>query len=75
MNRDILRGQWMQLKGRIREQWGKLTDDDLEQIQGNFEMLVGKLQEYYGRSREEIERELDRCLKRWQGSGRTRKTA
>jgi uncharacterized protein YjbJ (UPF0337 family) len=62
MNRDTLKGQWMQLKGKVREQWGQLTDDDFDQIQGNVEMLVGKLQERYGRSREQAEQDLDRWL-------------
>jgi uncharacterized protein YjbJ (UPF0337 family) len=66
MNRDTLKGQWMQAKGKIKKQWGKLTDDDLDQIQGNYEMLVGRLQERYGRSREEIEIELDRRFQRWE---------
>jgi uncharacterized protein YjbJ (UPF0337 family) len=66
MNRDTLKGQWMQAKGKIKKQWGKLTDDDLDQIQGNYEMLVGRLQERYGRSREEIEKELDRRFQRWE---------
>ncbi len=65
----------MQLKGKLREQWGKLTDDDLDRIQGNAEMLVSELQEYYGRSREQIEEELDRCLEQWEASRRTRKSA
>ncbi len=43
MNRDTLQGQGMQLKGKVRQQWGKLTDDDLEKIQGNTEMLIGKV--------------------------------
>jgi uncharacterized protein YjbJ (UPF0337 family) len=60
MNRDTLKGQWTQLKGKAREQWGKLTDDELDQMQGNAEMLIGKIQERYGRSREEAEREFDR---------------
>ena len=59
MNSDILKGQWMQLKGKIRQQWGKLTDDDITQIQGNAEQLVGKLQERYGYSRDQAQRELD----------------
>jgi uncharacterized protein YjbJ (UPF0337 family) len=58
MNQDTLKGQWTQVKGRIREQWGKLTDDDLDQIQGRAEQLVGKLQERYGIAREEAERQL-----------------
>lgn len=59
MNRDTLKGQWTQLKGKVREQWGKLTDDEIDQMQGNAEMLIGKIQERYGRSREEAEREFD----------------
>ena len=60
MNRDTLKGQWMQLKGKVRQQWGELTDDDLDKAQGNAEILIGKIQERYGRSREEAEREFDR---------------
>ena len=66
MNRDTLKGQWMQVKGKIKQQWAKLTDDDLAQIQGNYEMLVGRLHERYGRSREEIEEELDRRFRKWE---------
>ena len=60
MNRDTLKGQWTQLKGKARQQWGKLTDDELEEMQGNAETLIGKIQERYGRTREEAEREFDR---------------
>lgn len=59
MNSDMLMGRWKQLRGRIRAKWGQLTDDDLDQVQGNYEMLVGKIQEKYGTTREQIERELD----------------
>jgi len=62
MNRDSLKGQWMQLKGKVRKQWGKLTDDDLAQMQGNAEQMIGKLQERYGYAREQAEQELDRWL-------------
>lgn len=62
MNRDTLKGQWMQVKGKLREQWGKLTDDDVAEVQGNAEQLIGKLQERYGYAREQAERELDRWL-------------
>jgi uncharacterized protein YjbJ (UPF0337 family) len=48
----------MQFKGKIREQWGKLTDHEIDQMQGNAEMVIGKIQERYGRSREEAEREF-----------------
>ena len=59
MNQDTLRGQWNQLKGSIREQWGKLTDDDLDRIQGQSEQLVGRIQERYGIARDEAQREVD----------------
>ena len=62
--RDLepLRSQWSQLRGRIRQQWDRLTDEELDQIQGHPERLVGKLQEHYGRSREQAEQDLDRWL-------------
>ena len=62
MNRDILRGQWTQLKGKVRQQWGKLTDDEIDQMQGNAEILIGRIQEHYGRSREQAEQEVERWL-------------
>ena len=62
MNTETFKGQWNQLKGRVRRQWGKLTDDDVDQIQGNAEILIGKLQERYGRSKDEAEKDLDRFL-------------
>lgn len=74
MNRDTLKGQWMQLKGKVRQQWGKLTDDDLETIQGNAEMLAGKLQEHYGKTREQAEQELDAWIEQQQRSGERKTT-
>jgi uncharacterized protein YjbJ (UPF0337 family) len=60
MNRDTLKGQWTQLKGQVRKQWGKLTDDEIDQIQGDAEILMGKLQQRYGYTREQAEREMER---------------
>lgn len=59
MNKDILQGNWLQLKGKIKAEWGKLTDDQLDQINGNADMLAGKIQEAYGVSRDEAERRVD----------------
>jgi len=59
MKEDTLRGQWNQLKGRIREQWDKLNDEDLDQIQGRAEQLIGKLQQRYGIARDEAKRQVD----------------
>jgi uncharacterized protein YjbJ (UPF0337 family) len=62
MNSDILKGQWNQLKGQLKTQWGKLTNDDLDQIEGSRDILIGKLQERYGRTRDEAQREIDLWL-------------
>jgi uncharacterized protein YjbJ (UPF0337 family) len=62
MNQDVFAGKWKQLKGRAREWWGQLTDDEIEQVQGNAERLAGLLQERYGYSREEAEREIERRM-------------
>jgi uncharacterized protein YjbJ (UPF0337 family) len=57
-----LKGQWNQLKGEVQNQWGQLTNDEVDQIQGNRDKLVGKIQEKYGRTRMEAEREVDEFL-------------
>ena len=59
MNEDTLKGQWTQLKGKVREQWGKLTNDDVDQIQGRSEQLIGKIQERYGVARDEAQRQVN----------------
>lgn len=58
MNEDIIKGKWKQLKGALRAQWGKLTDSDYEEIAGNKDKLVGRLQERYGYQRDQAEREV-----------------
>jgi uncharacterized protein YjbJ (UPF0337 family) len=58
MNQDILQGKWKQLKGKARQRWGELTDDDLNRVEGNYQELVGIVQEKYGRSRSEAEAEV-----------------
>lgn len=62
MNRDILSGNWKQLKGKVQAQWGKLTDDDLDMIEGRQTELVGRLQERYGLAREEAQKQVDAFL-------------
>jgi len=59
MNWDTIKGQWKQITGKVREKWGKLTDDDLTTIAGKKDQLVGKLQERYGYEKDQAERELD----------------
>lgn len=58
MNRDRMEGNWKQLKGKVREQWGKLTDDELDQIAGKRDQLIGRIQESYGIGRDEAERQV-----------------
>lgn len=60
MNSDILKGKWMQIRGNVKQMWGKLTDDDLDQINGQSDKLVGVLQERYGYSKEKAQQEVDR---------------
>jgi uncharacterized protein YjbJ (UPF0337 family) len=62
MNRDILEGKWYQLRGRIRETWGDLTDDEIDQINGKIDILRGKLQEKYGYTYDEAEEEINTFL-------------
>ena len=59
MNKDQLQGKWEQMKGSVKTQWGKLTDDDVEQINGNLEKLIGLVQERYGYLRQQAAREVD----------------
>ena len=58
MNKDIFQGNWLQIKGKVQQQWGKLTDDDLNVINGRRNELEGKLQERYGYGKEEAEKRL-----------------
>jgi len=58
MNWDTISGKWMQVKGQVKEKWGKLTDDELEQIEGKRDRLAGVLQEKYGYAKEEAETQL-----------------
>jgi uncharacterized protein YjbJ (UPF0337 family) len=58
MNREQLEGSWNVMKGKVREQWGRLTDDDLDVIHGRVEQLVGAIQQRYGKSYDEAEEEV-----------------
>jgi uncharacterized protein YjbJ (UPF0337 family) len=62
MNSDILKGKWKQMKGEFKNWWGRLTDDDLDQIAGSKDKLVGLIQERYGYDRDRAEREVDERL-------------
>ena len=60
MNWDRIEGNWKQLKGRIKEQWGELTDDDIDRIAGKRDQLSGRLQETYGIGKDEADQQIDR---------------
>lgn len=62
MNRTQLQGRWRQIRGRVRERWGRLTNDDLDVIAGRWDRLVGIVQERYGLTREQAERQVDDFL-------------
>jgi uncharacterized protein YjbJ (UPF0337 family) len=62
---DVIKGKWNQLKGDARVQWGKLTDDDWDQIAGHKDKLVGRLQERYGWEKNEAERNVDDWFRRY----------
>ena len=64
MTSDRVAGAWHQIKGKVKEQWGKLTDHDLKELEGHAEQLAGKLQERYGLAREEAERQVKDFRKR-----------
>lgn len=63
MNDDIIEGNWKQLKGKVREQWGKLTDDDVDEIAGRRDHFIGKVQEKYGTTKEDAIKEWEKLTK------------
>ncbi|WP_298924582.1 CsbD family protein [uncultured Ramlibacter sp.] len=63
MNQDRIEGNWKQVKGKVKEQWGKLTDDDLDVIAGKRDQLLGRIQERHGIAKDEAEKQV----KTWEG--------
>jgi len=59
MNWDTIQGKWAEMKGKVREKWGKLTNSDLEEIGGKKDQLLGKLQQHYGYEKDKAEKEID----------------
>lgn len=66
MNEDIIQGKWKQITGQVKAQWGKLTDDDLKQAEGNRDHLSGKIQEKYGVTKENAEEQIKAFEKKLQ---------
>jgi uncharacterized protein YjbJ (UPF0337 family) len=63
MNKEILKGKWLRIKSDVSSRWGRLTDDEVDQIQGDAEKFIGKLQERYGYRRDQAETELNEFLR------------
>ena len=63
MNKDIFEGQWKQIRGEAKVWWGKLTDDDLEKVGGQYDKLIGLLQEKYGYTQQQAEEEYEKRTK------------
>ena len=72
MNWDRIEGNWKQFKGTIKDQWGKLTDDELDRIEGRRDQLAGRIQERYGIARDEADRQIDDWLTRQDETDRHR---
>jgi uncharacterized protein YjbJ (UPF0337 family) len=62
MNKDILKGKWKELEGKVKTQWGKLTDNDITTINGSYDQLEGKLQQVYGYKKEQANEEISTFL-------------
>jgi uncharacterized protein YjbJ (UPF0337 family) len=60
VNHDRIEGRWKQIKGKVKEQWGKLTDDDLDVIAGRRDQLLGRIQQRHGVARDEAHRQVRR---------------
>ncbi|MDT0498743.1 CsbD family protein [Algiphilus sp. W345] len=71
MNSDILKGSWKVMGGRLKSTWGALTDDDLMQVQGNYERLCGKLQSKYGLNREQAGKQIDEFVGKFERDNRS----
>ena len=64
MNKDIFEGTWKEVKGKIKQAWSKLTDDDCKDIEGNHQKIYGKLQKYYGYTKEKAENAVKEFLRK-----------
>jgi uncharacterized protein YjbJ (UPF0337 family) len=62
MNRAVLSGKWKEIRGKVKQTWGKLTDNDLERISGRFEELTGLIEQRYGYTHDQAEKEVDRFI-------------
>jgi len=73
MNRDQFKGLWSQFKGELKTQWGKLTDDDLMKIEGDYDKFTGIVQQRYGDSKEEVNKWSDKWFTEYEAKRRAQK--
>jgi uncharacterized protein YjbJ (UPF0337 family) len=66
INQDVLEGKWKQVRGKVKQQWGKLTDNQLDRISGRSEELIGLLQENYGYSKQRAQQEVDDFVRKFE---------
>ncbi len=62
LNQDVLAGKWKQVRGKVKQWWGKLTDNDLDRIGGQIDQLIGVVQERYGYTREQAQKEVEKFM-------------
>lgn len=65
INKDVLEGKWKQVEGKVKQKWGKLTDDDLLEVKGDMKLLSGKIQERYGLKKEEAEKQVNEMMEKF----------
>lgn len=64
MNKDIVKGHWKEMKGKLKQQWGKLTDDDIATMHGSYDELEGRLQKLYGYQKDEAEKQIESFMQK-----------
>ncbi len=64
MNKDIIHGKWKEIKGQIKQQWGKLTDDDISKLKGSYEELHGLIQKKYGYEQDKTDKQIEEFVKK-----------
>jgi len=75
MNSDQLQGKWKQMKGSVKERWGKLTDDDIDVVNGQQEQLIGRIQERYGIAKEDARKQVEEWAKSQESVEPTRRVS
>lgn len=63
MNKDIIKGNWREIKGKVQQKWGQITNDEVDKMQGNYEELSGAIQKKYGYQKDKAEQEIDQFVK------------